>query len=490
MLGFLIIFEGFFMLAASAVELFYIENLKTGFNLLLYGNKGFSALVISGTVTTVFGAIFYAIGFSSSKRIGIREGYSIVSLVWILFSIFGMLPLLLSDTVDSITDAFFESMSGFTTTGSSVIADVESLPHSLLLWRSLTEWIGGMGIVVLSLAVLPFLGGSMQLFSAEASGGHAYNKIAPRVKDTARRLWGMYAILTLILATMLHFEGMNIFDAVNHALTTMASGGYSTKNTSIGYWNLPLIHYTITFFMIITGINFTYMYLAIFQRNFSKLLKDEEFKTFIFAIIIALTIIFINNALTNSPIATFADLEKNFRESLFQTASIISTTGFSIDTNVFLSSFMLILCILLMISGACSGSTTGGIKMIRVVIIFKNCYYELRRLLHPNAVLPIKINNRVMQNSVALNVFAFIILFVVFLLLGIFMLMLNGMSASEAFFCAISSITNNCLSISNFASDFETASSVSKWIMATLMLTGRLEIFTIVLLFSPELWKK
>ena len=481
MLGFLIIVESFFMLGAACVDFFYIENdLFSMFN----SNKGFTGLIISSAITLVVGAVFFFIGFNSSKNVGLREGYSVVGLVWIFFSIFGMLPLLFGGVTDNITDAFFEAMSGFTTSGSSTIADVEVLPHSLLLWRSISQWLGGMGIVVLSLTVLPFLSVSTKLFSAETAG-QTYNKLTPRIKDTARRLWGMYTLFTLILAILLYFEGMSIFDAVNHALTTMASGGYSTKNASIGHWNSPMIHYTITLFMIITGINFTCMYFAIFRQKFSKLFKDEEFKTFILIIAIFTTTIFIANSLTINPINSFSDFEQNFRESIFRTVSIITTTGFVANDHTLWTDFTLLLCILLMFSGACAGSTTGGMKIIRVLITFKNCFFELRRLLHPNAVLPLKINNKVVQNSIVSNIFAFIFLYFAFLLFGVFAFMIDGMSVKEAFMLSISSISNNCLPISGYS-----ITPASKWIMSFLMLVGRLEFFTIVLLFSRELWKK
>jgi len=482
MLGFLIIVESFFMLGSACVEFFFIEDFESGLFLLLNNNKGFSGLVISSAITFVIGIIFFFIGVKSSKNVGLREGYLIVGVVWIFFSAFGMLPFMISGTMDNFTDAFFESMSGFTTTGSTVIDDVEQLPRCLLLWRSVTEWLGGMGIVVLSLAVLPFLGVSTQLFSVE--GRPIYDKIAPRIKDTSRKLWGMYALLTLILSALLYLEGMNLFDAVNHAFTAMASGGYSTKNASIGHWNSPAIHYTVTLFMIITSINFIFMYFAIFQRKFSKLFRDEEFKTFIFIIIICTVIFTVVNALTTH-ISSISDFERSFRESIFQVVSTISSSGFVISSHTSFTKITLLLCILLMISGGCTGSTTGGMKIIRILITFKNCFYEIRRLLHPNAVLPLRINNKVVQNSIAQNVYAFIFMYCAFLLLGIFALTLDGMTTKEAFISALSSISNNCQPLGEF-----TLSTASKWIMSFLMLVGRLEIFTIVLLFSPDLWKK
>jgi len=484
MLGFLIIVEGFFMLAAACVEFFYIENFENGLFSMIETNKGFSGLIISTAITFVVGAIFFFSGFKSPRNVGLREGYLVVGTVWIFFSLFGMLPFLFSGYVGNVTDAFFESMSGFTTTGTSAIKDIEVLPKCLLLWRSITQWLGGMGIVVFSIAILPFLGVSPQLFSAEPTGP-TYNKIAPRIKDTARRLWAMYVLFTLILATLLFFEGMDLFDAVNHGLTIMSSGGYSTKNASIGHWNSPMIHYTATIFMIIAGINFTCMYFAIFQHKFSKLFKDEEFRTFILIIVVFTAIFSIINALTTSPISSISDFEKNFRESIFQVVSVTSTSGFVIADQSLFTKFTLLLCILLMFSGACSGSTTGGMKIIRVLITFKNCFYELRRLLHPNAVLPLKINNKVVQNSVVQNVYAYLFLFAAVLLLGVFALMIDGMSLKEAFMAALSSICNNSIPIGEYA-----ASTASKWIMSFLMLVGRLEFFTIILLFSPELWKK
>jgi len=484
MLGFLVITEGFFMLASALVEFFYI---KSGYDLfyLFNHNKGFSGLIISSAITLVAGVILFLSTFKSSKKIGLREGFLIVSMVWIFFSIFGTLPLLFGGVTDNFTDAFFESMSGFTTTGLTIVEDVEVLPHSLLLWRSVTTWLGGMGIVVLSLAILPFLGVSNQLFLAESSR-ISYSQIAPRIKDTARRLWGMYLLLTLILTILLYLEGMSIFDAVNHGLTTMASGGYSTKNASIGYWHSPLIHYTIVVFMIISGINFTLMYFAIFQRNFSKLFKDEEFRTFIWIIIVFTVSIFIVNFLPINTMHSASDFERNFRESIFQTVSAISTTGYTITNDTPLTSFTLLSCVLLLFSGACAGSTTSGMKIIRVLITVKNCFYEFRRLMHPNAVLPLKINNKAVPNSTVMNVYAFMFLFVFFILFGTAALMFDGLTIKEALVMSISSVSNNtCLPIGSFP-----LATVSKWVISFLMLIGRLEFFTIILLFVPDLWKK
>jgi trk system potassium uptake protein TrkH len=487
MLGFLIIVEGIFMLLASSVDFFYVKNL----NELIHNNRGFTALLLSGAITIGFGLIFYLIGFRSSKEVGVREGYSIVSLVWIFFSLFGMLPFLLSGVTGNITDAFFESMSGFTTTGSSVLADIEVLPHSMLFWRSLTQWLGGMGIVVLSLAILPFLGVSPQLFTAEASGTNV-NKLSPQIKDTARRLWGLYAVLTLILAGLLYIEDMGIFDAINHALTTLASGGYSTKNNGILYWNSPLIHYTLIFFMFIAGVSFTLLYFAFAKMQFSKLFKDEEFKTYFFVLLITAFLILIIISLTSNPINSVSDLERNFRDSLFQVTAVISSSGFYIADHTQWIPLAWILILLLKFSGGMAGSTSGGMKMIRIVIMFKNCVYELKRLLHPNAVIPLRINKKVLNDTVAVNVYAFMFLFMMLLLVGFLALILAQMPVKEAFVTSLSCISNIGMSIGEFGleGNYALATVPAKWIMSFLMLIGRLEIFTVVLLFSRDLWRK
>ena len=312
-LGLLILTESVFMLLSAGVA-------------ALYGGRDVSALLNSALITAVVGILSVIIGGKPIRQYGIREGYIIVGLVWIIFSFFGMLPFILSGAIPNVTNAFFETISGFTTTGASILTDIEALSHGLLFWRSLIQWLGGMGIVVLSLAILPLFGAGMQLYQAEVPGP-TYDRLQPRIKDTARRLWFIYFIFTFVEAILLKVAGMDLFDAICHSLTTMATGGYSTKQDSIAYWNSPWIQYIIIFFMLLAGTNFSLLYVAIAKRDYKRLFSDDEYHVYIGLILVFTIFITFGIALSNHS-EGFMALESDFRTSLFQVVSIITTTGF------------------------------------------------------------------------------------------------------------------------------------------------------------------
>ncbi|MDA3928651.1 MAG: TrkH family potassium uptake protein [Prolixibacteraceae bacterium] len=472
-LGFLLIGESLILLLALAVSFIY----KDGDSI---------AFLESALITMTVGGLFIATTYKASKKIGKREGYIIVSIVWIFFSLFGSLPYLLSNSIPSFTNAFFETMSGFTTTGSSILNNIEEMPHGILFWRSITQWVGGMGIVVLSLAVLPAFGiGGMSLFTAE-SPGISPDKVNPKIKDTAKILWNVYLIFTLAETILLFVGGMGVFDAVCHSFTTMATGGYSTKQASIAHWNSPYIQYVITFFMILAGTNFSLSYFA-FTGSPKKMFKNEEFKyyiLFIFSVTLLITIGLI--------LSTNNGIEESFRTSLFQVVSILTTTGYATTDYLLWAPILTALILMLFFVGGSTGSTGGGIKTMRIVLLVKNSYYELRRLIHPNAVIPVRFNKRSVNPQTITNVLAFFFFYVVVFFLSslFFMLFVDDYETS---------IGAVATSLGNIGPGFGTVGpsatfahipSAGKWFLSFLMLLGRLELFTIIVLFSPAFWKR
>ena len=456
----------------------------------IYGENDLIAIIESSVITALAGIAGILIGGKTTKHFGTREGYLVVGLVWIVFSIFGMLPFKLSHYIPSTTDAFFETMSGFTTTGATILKDIELLPHGLLFWRSMMQWMGGMGIVVLSLAILPMFGAGMQLFAAEVPG-ITYDKLQPRITDTARRLWELYSILTAICAILLYVGGMDAFDAICHSLTTLASGGYSTKNASIAYWSSPMIQYIIIIFMIISGTNFSLLYGAIVRRQGKRLIRDEEFRTYVLCIIMVALTIFVGLMATRT-IENFGDAEKSFRDAIFQTIATITTTGFSSSDYMTWHPILWFIILLIIPLGASAGSTSGGVKIIRIHIIFKNIYYEFKRVMHPKAIRPVRMNKRIISENTLSNIYVFISIFIITLIVSTIILMATGLSTSEAFGCSIASIANVGPALGDFgpAGTYAALPDLAKWYLSILMLIGRLELFTILILFLPAFWKK
>lgn len=472
-LGFLLCGESLFMLLPLIVSIIYKEADSTAF-------------IYSSLITMAVGATFIALTFKANKKIGKREGYIIVSIVWIFFSIFGSLPFIISKTIPAFTDAFFETISGFTTTGSSVLNNIEAMPHGILFWRSLTQWLGGMGIVVLSLAVLPAFGiGGMSLFSAEAPG-ITTEKVNPKIKDTARILWNIYMIFTVAQTILLLLGGMNLFDALNHSFTTMATGGYSTKQASIAYWDSPFIQYVIIFFMILAGTNFSLSYFAL-TGSPKKMFRNEEFKYYLY-FILGITILISIGLIVTSNLG----IEASFRTALFQVVSIITTTGYATADYLLWPPVLFGLIFLLFFVGASTGSTGGGVKIMRIVLLVKNSYYELRRLVHPNAVIPVRFNKRSVNPQIITNVLAFFFFYVTVFFLS----SLIFMFFTDTFETSMGAVAT---SLGNIGPGFGTVGpSVSfahipaagKWFLSFIMLLGRLELFTIIVLFSPAFWKK
>ena len=476
-LGVLLMVEALFMAIAAIVAYIYEEN-------------DFIAIVESAILTIGAGIGGVLLGGSNTKHIGTREGYLVVGLVWIVFSIFGMLPFRLSHYIPNLTDAFFETMSGFTTTGATILTDIEALPHGLLFWRSMMQWLGGMGIVVLSLAILPMFGAGMQLFAAEVPG-ITYDKLQPKITDTARRLWELYTLLTIICAILLYLGGMDVFDAICHSLTTLASGGYSTKNASIAYWSSPAIHYIIIFFMILAGTNFSLLYGALIRRQGKRLIQDEEFRTYTYSII-GISLIISIGLLYTRTFEGFSTIEKSFRDALFQTIATITTTGFSTSDYMAWHPILWLIILLAIPMGGTAGSTSGGIKTIRLHIMTKNILYEFKRVMHPKAILPVRVNRRLVSENTLSNTYVFLSIFLIITIASSIVLILCGISPSEAFGCSLASIANVGPALGGFgpSETYAVLPDFAKWVLSIVMLIGRLELFTILILFLPSFWRK
>jgi len=471
-LGFLLLVEGISMLLALVVTLIYNE----------YDTNAFA---VSASVSISVGAINILFTRKISEKMNKREGFTIVSLVWIVFSFFGCLPYILSGAIPNFTNAFFETMSGFTTTGSSILNNIEELPHGILFWRSMTQWLGGMGIIVLSLAILPIFGiGGMQLYAAEVPGP-APDKISPKIKQTAKMLWSIYLLFTVSEMLLLWIGGMNIFDAVCHSFTTMATGGFSTKQASIAHWDSPFIHYVIIVFMFLAGTNFSLSYCAL-KGNFKRVFADEEFRFYLFFIGFFTVLIFLGQL-----VSSYYGVEMAFRHSMFQVISILTTTGYATADYLLWHPLLTILIFTLFFFGGSAGSTGGSVKIMRIVILLKNSYYELRRMIHPHAVIPVKFNKHSVDPKIVTNVLAFFIMY--FLIFIISTVIFTGIEPDlESAMGAVATCLGNIgpgIGKVGPAENFLYIAPAGKWFLSGLMLLGRLELFTVLVLFTPTFWK-
>ena len=452
---------------------------------LYYGGGDHWALLISAAITAVIGLVVYR--FTNLERtLRAREGFAIVTFGWIFFSLFGSLPYLLSGAIPSITDAFFETMSGFTTTGATILTDIEALPHGILLWRSLTHWLGGMGIIVLSLAILPFLGvGGMQLFKAEVPGPVA-DKLTPRVTETAKILWGVYMLFTVVETILLMIGGMTLFDALCHTFGTMATGGYSTRNASVGAYDSAYIDYVIVIFMFLAGVNFSLHY-RLLRGNWRAYREDREFLVYVGLIVVATLIIGID--IWRNVYGNAADA---LRYALFQVVSIQTTTGYGTADYEQWSYSSQFLLWLLMFVGGCAGSTGGGMKVMRLHLLFKFAVAEFTKLLHPHAIVPVRMRQVAIPRDVITNILGYFVLFIFLFVSGVFIMTLLGLDILSALGAVVASLGNigPGLNLVGPTDNYGFLPAAGKWVLCALMLMGRLEIFTVLVLFSPAFWKK
>ena len=449
-----------------------------------YHEADIGAWVVSSAITWLSSWWMLLAGRKAEKRVGEREGYVIVATIWLVYSMFGMMPFWLSGALPSITDAWYETMAGFTTTGSTVFTDVAAQTHSILLWRSLMQWIGGMGIIVLSVAILPMFGlGGMQLYSAEVTGV-SYEKLSPRIADTAKHMWLTYIVLTIGEGVLLWLFGMGGFDAVCHSMATISTGGFATHNDSvIGY--TPAIQWIIMLFMLLSGINFTQLIYA-FRGKPQRLFQDEETRWYICACFVA-GLILMGGLLS----VTHGHLS-SIRIGFFTAVATITSTGFVAADYMIWPPILWVIVFFLMFTGGASGSTAGGMKWVRLAIFAKSAVAEIKRRIHPNAVIPVRFNGHTVSEQTTSNIMAFMFFYLLIIVLATLMFCGCGVGFDESLGIAVSMIGNVGVSIGQWGSSgcYEALPAVAKWTATLVMLIGRLEIFTVLLLFSRALWKK
>ena len=473
-LGLLLVFNGSFMLLCLPVSFFYENN-------------AWEALLTASGISALTGSVTWLLTRKQQNReLRSKDGYLVVTLGWLLMSFFGSLPYVLSGAIPSYPDAFFESISGFTTTGATILTDIEVLPKDILFWRSLTQWIGGMGIIVLAVAILPILGiGGMQLFIAEAPGVTP-DKLKPRIRDTAKRLWIIYIGLTLIETVLLMFGGMSFYEAINHGLTTMATGGFSPKNASIAFYDSAYLQYVITIFMFLAGTSFSLTYFAS-KGALDKVWQNEEFRYYLFSVLI---IIFI----TSVGIYAFSEqgIEQSFRDAAFQVVSVVSTTGYITADYTAWAPLLTVIFFLLMFVGGSAGSTAGGVKIVRHVVLLKNSILEMKRQVHPSAIIPVRVNGKAVTQDITFNVLAFFIIYITIFAIGSVAMALIGVDFLTAIGAVATSLGNVGPGLGTVGpvDNFAGIPAAGKWMLSFFMLLGRLELFTVLILLTPYFWNR
>ncbi|HUH28565.1 TrkH family potassium uptake protein [Gelidibacter sp.] len=483
--GLLLLFNGGFMLLATLISLIYDDGVTI-------------KLLISALAVLLIGVFLMMYTKKHSKEMNKREGYMVVTFGWVVMAISGALPYMVTEVLPSFTNAFFETMSGYTTTGATIINDIEAVPKGVLFWRSTTHWIGGMGIIVLAIAILPLLGiGGMQLFAAEAPGPSA-DKLHPRITDTAKRLWLIYFGYTAAETLLLKAAGMSFFDAINHAMSTLSTGGFSTKNASVAFWNdKPIIQYIIIAFMFLAGTNFVLSYYA-FKGKVQKALRDEELRWYFRFIasftIIAALIIYFRADLSLSTIEhpmVWGKAESSFRHALFQVVTVITTTGFITADYTLWTPFLMILFFGIMFLGGSAGSTSGGVKVMRHLILIKNGFLEFKRAIHPNAVLPVRYNSKAITGQVVYNILGFFILYMISFIVGALVFSMFEIDFRSAIGLSASSLGNIGPALGDFGpvNNYAALPPLAQWWASFLMLIGRLELFTVLILLTPFFWR-
>lgn len=472
MQGFLVLIEGFFMLAVLPVT--YLHH---GINVF--------SMPVAALITVLTGyAMLVSTQRYKGQQLNHREGVITICISWLVLSVFGGLPFLLSKSVPNFTDAFFEALSGFTTTGATVLTKIEAVPKDILLWRSMTQWMGGLAIIVFGVALMPLLGvGGMQLFMIEMNGIN-YDKLHPRTMHTAKRLWGLYIFFTLLEMLLLYWGDMDWFDALCHSLTTISSGGFSTRTGSLaGFSDYSQI--VVMCFMILSGCNFTLLLIALVRRP-KALITNEEFQHFIYTIlsigvILSIALVFMVKLPVGSAL----------RSAFFSVTSVLTTTGFFVSDYTLWPVGLWGILLILMFIGACSGSTAGGIKIIRHLIFTKNAVLELKRVIHPNAVIPVKINGKALSKSVILKTMTFVLLYFFLFVVGIVILLSLGLDFNTSVGASIASLSNLGTGIGSVGpmGTYAFLPYAAKWVLVAFMLLGRVEVFTLISMFSRNFWK-
>lgn len=487
--GELLLMESLFMFVAMTVS-------------LLWNEDDWRALFIGAFATGSVGGLMSYVGSQMPKNmLSRRDCYMVVALVWVVFSLFGMIPYLVYGTVDNIADAFFEAMSGFSTTGASILNNIDEQPHGILFWRSMTQWMGGLGIVVFSFALIPVYElKNTNMFSAEVTG-ISVDKLRPQIGATARRLLYIYIIMTVACTLCFWIGPMDLYDAICHSFATIATGGFSTHQASIAYFHSSYIEYTCSFFMLISGINFSLFYYASIGR-WKILFSNEELRWYlgvVITLILTVFILFYYNeyivCTSDAVLNTFPKkIEDNLRSAIFHVISIITSTGFQAQWCDYVgwgSSFW-IPTMFLMVVGACAGSTGGGIKIIRFLVVFKNAINEFILQLHPQAILPVRLNGQVLSESKLHRALAFVLLYLSIMIIAVFLFSLTGLDLSTSIGSGVSMLSN-CgpgMGTTGPTTNYADCLPAAKWMMSAMMLIGRLEIFTVLFLFMPEFWRK
>ena len=473
LMGRLLLIETFFFVLCLCIALFYHE-------------PDWKAYAYTASITLVTSIAITSFVKPKDRILAKKDGYFTVTVVWIVFSLFGCLPYIFSGTLPAFTDAFFETISGFTTTGASVITNVEIVPHATLFWRSLTHWLGGLGIIMLFLAILPSLGiEGRDLYVAETTGP-VHSKSSFTFTGTARRLWVIYLTLTALLTGLLCIGKMNLFDSICHAMSTMGSGGFSTKNTSVGYWDSPYIHYVLIVFMFIAGSNFGLVCAAI-KGQWRKVIHDNEFQLYTIialgASLIIGTVLYLDG---------WGDVEKSFRDALFQVTTIMSTTGFATADYLLWPPFLGMIIFLLIVIGASAGSTAGGLKIVRLQLLFKNSFAELKRIIHPNGIITTKYNGKSVHPDIMTGIMGFAILYIIIFLLGSLLMTLFTEDITTSCSAVATCLSNVGPGFGSVGPMFNYAhlNDFAKVLLSLLMLIGRLEILTVMLLFTKSFWKQ
>ena len=471
LIGLLLAFESMLLLACCCVS-------------MIYGERDLMSFIVSFAICLSVSAILLVYGRRKKCAMSRNEGYIVVALSWVFFSVFGMVPYLWGGFIPNITDAFFETMSGFTTTGATILDNIESMPHGILFWRSLTQWIGGLGIVCFTIVLLPGFGASSQMLYLSEATGVTHNKLCPKTRVMARYIFMVYILLTAVESALLMAGGMGLFDAVCHSMTTTATGGFSTKQASIAYWHSPYIEYVVSLFMLLSAINFS-LYIVACKSKWKQLRKNTELKWFACSVglltLVISVVLFLNNGY---------GVEEAFRKSLFQVATCHTSCGFATDDYNLWPPFTWMLLIFAMLSGGCTGSTSGGVKNLRLIIIANCIRNQFRQILHPRAVLPVKVGG-LFDNKLLTTVLVFFAAYLSVAFIGWTLLMAFGVGFTEAMSTVISSMGNVGPGLGSFGPAFSWAAlpDAAKWILSSLMLIGRLEIFGFLLIFYRSTWK-
>ncbi len=454
---------------------------------LIYSEGEYLTFVFS-FVLTVFGGLLLWWPFRKIKKsFRLREGVLIVVSFWIVLSLFGTLPFLITESISnlSFSNAFFESMSGLTTTGATILSQLDDLPKSILFYRQQLQWLGGMGIIVLAVAVLPLLGvGGMELYHAESSG-IAKDRLTPKLRNTAIALWKIYLSLTVLCALAYFFSGMSIFDAISHSFSTVAIGGFSTHDSSIGYFNSIPIEMIAMFFMFLAGINFSLHFIAWNNRSLVDYIKDSEFKTYAMVLFSASTIVVIALSLNGE----YGSATETIRHSLFQTISIATTTGFTSQNYSNWPAAIPVFLIMVSFIGACVGSTGGGIKVVRVLVMFRLGMKEIHKFIRPNAQVSIKLNKASINEKALVSVLGFFSLYAISFIFIMMLLMFAGLDQVTAYSATAATMNNLGPGLGEVAQNYGSLGETAKWILSFSMLIGRLEVLTIIAIFHRAFWR-